>query len=150
LKLSDHFTLEELILSNTAVRAGLDNTPPADVAKNLVTLASGLELVRIALGGLPIHVTSGYRSVRLNQMVGGTARSMHVQGLAADIVCPDYGNPFQVCEAIAAAGIAFDQLIHEFGHWCHIGFAAPGTKPRDELLTIRSAAIGYELGLSNV
>ena len=28
--LSDHFTLEELCKSQTALRSGIDNTPPAD------------------------------------------------------------------------------------------------------------------------
>ena len=82
--LSAHFSLEELTASEVAARAGIDNTPSAEVVRNLARLAEGLELVRVALGNKPVHVTSGYRSARLNQMVGGSKNSMHIQGLAAD------------------------------------------------------------------
>ena len=72
--LSAHFSLEELTASEVAARADIDNTPSAEVLRNLKRLAEGLELVRVALGNKPVHVTSGYRSARLNQMVGGCRR----------------------------------------------------------------------------
>jgi len=74
--LSEHFSLEELTASEVAARAGIDNTPSAETMRNLLRLAAGLELVRAAIGNNPIHVTSGYRSPRLNQMVGGAKNSM--------------------------------------------------------------------------
>ncbi|PYS07765.1 MAG: peptidase M15 [Acidobacteria bacterium] len=148
--LSEHFSLEELTASEVAARAGIDNTPSAEVMRNLLRLAEGLELVRAALGNNPIHVTSGYRSPRLNQMVGGSKNSMHTLGLAADILCPVFGTPLEVCRAIATSGIPADQIIHEFGHWCHVGFAPDGGAARNELLTIANVATGYELGLRNV
>ena len=129
--LSTHFSLEELVASEVATRRGLDNTPPHEVMPNLSRLAEGLELVRAALGNHPIHVTSGYRSPRLNQMIGGAKNSMHTLGLARP-------------------GILIDQVIHEFGRWCHVGFALDGQAARNELLTIANAATGYELGLRNV
>ena len=133
-----------------AARAGIDNTPSAEVMRNLLRLAEGLELVRATLGNNPIHVTSGYRSPRLNQMVGGSKNSMHTLGLAADILCPVFGTPLEVCRAIATSGIPADQIIHEFGRWCHVGFAPDGHAARNELLTIANVATGYELGLRNV
>ena len=51
---------------------------------------------------------------------------MHMRGLAADILCPQFGLPLEVCRAIVAAGIVTDQIIHEFGRWCHVAFPAPG------------------------
>src|SRR2546428_471866 len=48
MNLSTHFSFEELTLSDTAVRAGIDNTPPGQLMPNLVRLAAGLELVRAA------------------------------------------------------------------------------------------------------
>src|SRR2546422_11364123 len=131
-------------------RAGLDNTPPKEVMPNLSRLAEGLELVRAALGNHPIHVSSGYRSPRLNQMIGGAKNSMDTLGLAADILCPAFGPPLQVCRAIASSGIVIDQVIHEFGRWCHVSFALDGHAARNELLTLANAATGYELGLRNV
>src|SRR5437867_10669758 len=113
--LSKHFSLEELTASEVAARAGIDNTPPAEAIRNLVRLAEGLELVRAALGNNAVHVTSGYRSPRLNQMVGGSRHSMHMQGLAADILCPVFGPPLEVCCAIARSSVSADQVIYEFG-----------------------------------
>ena len=148
--LSAHFSLEELTASEVAARADIDNTPSAEVVRNLARLAEGLELVRLALGNKPVHITSGYRSARLNQMVGGSKNSMHIQGLAADILCPAFGPPLEVCRAIARSGIGTDQIIHEFGAWCHVAFPRPGQIGRNELLTIRSVATGAEPGLRDV
>ena len=91
--LSTHFSLEELVASEVATRRGLDNTPPNEVMPNLSRLAEGLDLVRAALVNHPVHVTSGYRSPRLNQMIGGAKNSMHTLGLAANILCPAFGPP---------------------------------------------------------
>ena len=148
--LSAHFSLEELTASEVAARADIDNTPSAEVLRNLKRLAEGLELVRVALGNKPVHVTSGYRSARLNQMVGGSKNSMHIQGLAADILCPAFGPPLEVCRAIAKSAIGTDQIIHEFGQWCHVAFPRPGQIARNELLTIRSVTTGAQLGLHNL
>lgn len=150
MQLTAHFSLEELIASETAARSGVDNTPPANLMPNLRALAEGLEQVRAALGGRAIHVTSGYRCAALNAAIGGAKNSMHMQGLAADILCPAFGVPLEVCRAIVAAKLRPDQVIHEFGKWCHVAFAAPGAKPRGELLTIASAVRGYEAGLKPV
>jgi zinc D-Ala-D-Ala carboxypeptidase len=151
MQLSEHFSREELIASEVAVRSGIDNVPPAEeIEVNLLALAAGLELVRAVLGGKPIHVSSGFRCAALNRAVGGAANSAHMLGLAADILCPQFGSPLEVCRAIDAAGIKTDQIIHEFGHWCHVAFPAPGAPGRGELLTIASAAQGYQVGLNPI
>ena len=150
MQLSTHFSVEELIASETAARAGIDNSPPESLMPNLRALAAGLELVRAALGDRPIHINSGYRCATLNTKIGGAKNSRHMDGLAADILCPAFGMPLEVCRAIVAAGVKPDQVIHEFGKWCHVSFAAAGTAPRGELLTIASAARGYEAGLNPV
>src|SRR5690242_11290128 len=115
MQLSEHFSLEELIASEVAARQGIDNAPSPPIMANLRVLAAGLERVRAALGGKPIHVSSGYRCLALNRAVGGAVRSAHIDGLAADILCPQFGAPLDVCEAIVTAGITTDQIIHEFG-----------------------------------
>lgn len=150
MQLSENFSLEELIASEVAARAGIDNSPSSEIVNNLRTLAQGLELVRHALGNLPIHVNSGFRSPALNAKVGGAKNSAHLSGLAADIVCPQFGSPLDVCRAIASHHIATDQIIHEFGSWCHVAFAAPGQFARNERLTIASSSEGYEHGLNPV
>lgn len=121
MNLSPHFTLHELTFSSTAVRLGVDNTPPADSLTALGILAHGLEEVRELLGH-PMRIDSGYRCTRLNELVGGAKASAHILGYAADFVCPAFGSPLEIVRAIRDSGIAFDQCIEE-GAWVHISFA---------------------------
>ncbi|TSP13968.1 D-Ala-D-Ala carboxypeptidase family metallohydrolase [Cupriavidus campinensis] len=131
-KLSEHFFLLEFLVSDTAARRGIDNTPSDEVIANLRRVASKLEEIR-ALTKRPIVVTSGYRSLALNRAVGGSKTSAHVQGLAADIHCQPF-TPFELGQMLIDAKIDFDQLIQE-GTWLHVGLAAAGKKPRRQLLT---------------
>jgi hypothetical protein len=133
MKLSEHFTLDELTFSQTAARMGLNNEPPPRIVENLTFLASRLEEIR-ALLKAPMVVSSGYRSPAVNDAVGGAATSQHRFGLAVDFVAPGFGDPFEVAQAIAASGIAFDQLIHEYGKWVHISFVR--NNPRRQALSI--------------
>jgi hypothetical protein len=135
MNLSTHFTLDELVASQTATRLGLDNTPSTEVIANLTRLAQTLEMVRY-LFGAPIVVSSGYRAVPVNAAVGGVASSKHCIGCAVDFIVPMYGTPLQVAQKISASSARFDQLIHEFGHWVHLGISVPGMPDRMELLTI--------------
>jgi len=121
MKLSIHFTLEELTHSQTADRKGLDNTPNAVALNNLTITACNLEKVRELLGH-PIIISSGYRSPAVNRAVGGVATSAHTQGWAVDFICPAFGTPKQIVDAIKAAGVKVDQCIEE-GTWVHISFA---------------------------
>lgn len=150
MQLTEHFSLEALIASESAIRFGIDNTPPEILIPNVRRLAISLERVQMVLDGKAIHVLSGYRCKELNQRIGGSKHSMHMQGLAADIICPRFGSPLEVCRAIAAANLGVDQIIHEFGKWCHVGWALTGATSRNELLTIAKAETGYEAGLRTV
>ena len=138
MQLTEHFSVEEM----TATQTRIDNTPPQEVMSSLRIVAESMEIVRGALGDRPIHVNSGYRSPEVNTAVGGSKTSAHMQGFACDFICPKFGTPIEVCEAIVAAGIRFDQLIEE-GTWVHISFARP---MRQEVLTKRGP--GYTPGLS--
>ncbi len=133
MNLSPHFTLAEFTVSDTAERKGIDNTPPPDVMPALQKTAQGMEAVRIRLGGAPILVTSGYRSLELNRAIGSRDTSQHVKGEACDFICPRFGTPRMVVDALKDSGIEFDQLILEFGRWVHISFAG---KPRHHVLVI--------------
>jgi hypothetical protein len=135
MKLSDHFTLEEMIASQDASRASIDNNPPAYVYENLKMLAQSAEQVRTLLG-FPMLITSGYRCPALNSLVGSKPTSAHTSGLAIDFHCPEFGIPLEICKAIAASEIPFDQVIHEFGSWCHFAITYKGLMGRKDLLTI--------------
>jgi zinc D-Ala-D-Ala carboxypeptidase len=145
--LSPHFALEEFTLSQTAAREGIANTPDASALRNLQTLANVLEQVRSALGNNSVSISSGYRSKALNTAIGGSSTSAHMSGCAADLTLPAYGSVLQTARAIAASGVAFDQIIYEYGRWVHFGLAAPGTTPRRELLSI-GAQKKYVSGLT--
>ena len=133
--LTDHFTFEELTHSDTAERLGIANTLPVEVAENLTTLAENLEKVRAILGR-PMRISSGFRSQELNAKIGGAQNSAHVQGLAADFTCPQFGTPVAVCRALLrhADLLKWDQLIQE-GSWVHIAFAKDPENARGDVLT---------------
>src|SRR3990167_3933552 len=116
-RLSNNFSLEELTHSETATRKGLDNTPDAETVANLTELALALESVR-GLLGCPLHISSGYRSPKVNAAVGGSSSSAHCRGMAADFTAPQFGSPQEICQEIADSPLQFDQLIFE-GTWAH-------------------------------
>lgn len=138
-QLSAHFSLEEL--TATAHRE-LDNTPSAEVIAALADTARHMEAVRDLLGGLPLHVNSGYRSMAVNRAVGGAATSAHMFGHACDFICPQFGQPISICRAIVLAGVKFDQLIEE-GTWVHLSF---DPRMRGIVLTKKPGG-GYAPGL---
>jgi zinc D-Ala-D-Ala carboxypeptidase len=146
MKISEHFTLEELTFSDVAARLGLDNAATAIVITNLGLVATVMERIRTLLGGKPIVVHSGYRSTRVNQAVGGVATSAHCSGLACDFVCHEFGTPYDVAVTIANSDIEYDQLILEYG-WIHVGIAQEGLLSRREALTKRSPRAAYEVGI---
>src|SRR5438067_12868629 len=119
-QLSQFFTLEEMTLSQTAARLGLDNTPSSSTLSNLSMTANHMDFVRALLGGKPITVSSGYRSPAVNQAVGGAHDSAHMTGYAVDFICPGFGTPLEICRYLAAQPtLNFDQVIQE-GTWVHI------------------------------
>lgn len=114
MKLTPHFTLEEMTFTN---HREFDNTPNVLQINNLQRLAEFLEEVRSLLGK-PIIIDSGFRSPEVNQAVGSTSVSQHLRGCAADFRVPGM-TPAEVVKAIHGADLPFDQLILELT-WTHI------------------------------
>lgn len=138
MKLTDHFTLEELIQSNTAKARGLDNIPSDEQAAYLLKLAvTVLEPAR-ALLGTPMKINSGFRSPALNAAVGGVGKSQHMLGQAADFVTPEMDLNLAY-DAIKNSDIPFDQLIYETkglgSNWIHISCAGEDP-PRRQILSL--------------
>lgn len=150
MNLTKHFELDEFLISETASRLGIDNSPPPEVLTNLMKLALVLEDVR-ALLGKPIIITSGYRSSALNAAVPGSSKtSAHCHGLAVDFISPQFGKPLDVCLAIANSDIHYDQIIHEGGRWVHLGLSKSGEPSRLQKLTAKFPGPKYEIGLVEV
>lgn len=127
MKLSDHFTLEELIYSDTARQNRIDNTPTPEAAANLALLAIHvLEPARKDFGK-PITISSGYRCPKLNRAVGGVATSQHTKGQAADLVCSDLRTLY----AIIKRQDNFDQVLFESNgksQWIHVSYNPDGCR----------------------
>jgi hypothetical protein len=71
----------------------------------------------------------------VNASVGGSKTSQHCKGQAADIRVVGL-TPDQVCQAIIAAKLPFDQVIREFDSWTHVSIAPEGKQPRKMALII--------------
>jgi hypothetical protein len=116
IKLTEHFTLEEL--THTDHRE-FDNTPNDAEKANLERLALFLEEVKEVLNKRVIIVNSAFRCKQVNDAVGSKDTSQHRIGCAADIRVPNM-TPDEVVKAVIASGIAYDQVIREFDRWTHI------------------------------
>ena len=140
--LTPHFSLEELVASDTAEANGIDNTAPLEVQYRLAQLAGKLEDVRALFGGKAITISSGYRCPALNSLVGGAGSSAHLYGCAADFICPEFGTPYMICAYLTdLLGFTYDQLINEEGsgaRWVHLGLPVGSGLPRNQDLTIAS------------
>ncbi len=85
-RVGKHWTWEELTVSPTAKRLGLDNTPPEWAMRNLEWMVRHvLDPLRERYGHDAVRVNSGYRSPAVNRAVGGVPNSMHMSGLALDL-----------------------------------------------------------------
>jgi len=133
-KISEHLELSEVIRSESAKRNGISNMPTLEHIENFKILADKVfEPIREHFG-VPIRISSGYRSAELNKCVNGSATSQHSSGEAIDI---DQDQTTitnkQVFEYIKD-NLAFDQLINEFNYaWVHVSYKANG-KQRGEIL----------------
>lgn len=107
-QVTENFTLEELCHSNTAKSKGMKNTPGTAELINLYKLAENLLQPLRNLYKEAMIVSSGYRSPKVNQMVGGVVNSQHLKGQAADISCE---NPRNLLKLLQKSGLIFDQAI---------------------------------------
>ena len=136
MKLSNSFSLAEMLKSNTALRLGIEEqfSPSKEIINNLTKLSKNvLQPIRDRLE-LPLRVTSGYRCEKLNKAISGSLRSQHVKGEAADIELWIRGkekNAILLDEIINLSfrgKIEFDQLIIEYPvndvpKWIHISYS---------------------------
>jgi len=147
MKLTKNLSLQEMLKSRTATRLGLSNSPSEEHVKNMQALAENIFQPLRDYFGVPIYISSGYRSEALNKAIGGSKSSQHCKGEAMDIDRDGYSQPdnAQIFEYIKK-NLDFDQIIWEFGtqknpEWVHVSHKRDG-KNRAELLVAYKTSYG--------
>jgi hypothetical protein len=144
MKISAHLSLSEVIRSDSAKRHGIDNTPTAEHLENFKLLAEKVfEPIR-AHFGVPIHISSGYRSKALNAFIKGSASSQHCKGEAIDIDMDGSSNGVtnKMIFDFIVSNLEWDQIIWEFGSdsnpdWVHVSYTK-GKNRKQKLKAVRS------------
>ena len=128
-RISKHIAYAEAIHSNTAKRRGIDNTPNEIQVLSMKLLADKIfEPLREWVGG-PIKVNSFFRSVALNEAIGGAASSQHCKGQAIDIDDVYSRKTNADMYHWIQMNLDYDQMIWEFGtdvqpNWIHISYVS--------------------------
>jgi len=127
MNLSKHVTLAEFENSPTATTHGINNQMnESQIATAKVLCEKVFEPLRIHLN-TPIKISSGFRCVQLNKMIGGAKTSQHTKGEAMDLQIGSKGFNF------IKDKLDFDQLIWEFGNdenpsWVHVSYSSRNRK----------------------
>jgi zinc D-Ala-D-Ala carboxypeptidase len=134
IKLSEHFTLDELTLTSRLEYQAQNRILDDRLLQNLRNVAGLLEAVRDIVK-VPIKATSGYRCHALNLAEGSSDRSQHLKGEAADIIPIgiDIGDAFraiwrQVSEHKLEVGqLIFETAVRSYGvaSWIHVSLGSP-------------------------
>ncbi len=129
MKLGTFFSMKEMCRTSTSIT----NLPVTE--QHTVNLTRLVALVLDPLRGDsgPIRVTSGYRSPKVNEAVGGAATSYHMQGLAADIQSDQF-TAYELAERIEFLALPVDKVIVEYGDWVHVQIKPAGETNRTEYL----------------
>lgn len=155
-RLSKYITYGEAIRSESAKRAGIDNTPDKNQLEAMVLVATMIfDEVREFIGA-PLYVASFFRSFALNAIVpGASAGSQHMNGEAIDIDCDTYGHGTnKMVFDFIVKNLEFDQIIWEYGtrdnpDWVHVSFVkGPGKRNRKKITRcIRDSKTGQPVYL---
>ena len=137
--MTEHFTLNEFLRSDTASKYNINNKPNKEQLDNLSFVAEQLEIIR-SYYNKPMFITSGFRTKELNTLLKGSKTSQHMQGLAVDIKLKskEENKIFfnLVNKLIKENQIKVYQLIDEYNYkWVHIGFSQ--TNPKGQVLHLK-------------
>jgi hypothetical protein len=133
MNLSKSFTLNELIKSQEATRLGIDNTPNEEHILNLKLLCENVLQPIRDYYGMPVSVSSGYRSAKLCEAIGSSSKSQHTKGQAADFEI--FGVANKDLADFVVKNLDYDQCILEFWNenepnsgWVHCSFNSSGNR----------------------
>jgi hypothetical protein len=143
MQLSKNLALAEVMRSETAKRKGISNMPTPEHIENFKLLAEKVFQPIRDHFGVPIILSSGYRSKALNTAVGGALSSQHCTGEAIDIDMD--GTTVKNAEVFnfIKDNLNFDQLIWEFGtdsnpDWVHVSYESTGKQRKQILKAVKS------------
>jgi len=138
MQLSKNLVLAEVMRSETAKRKGISNMPTPEHIENFKKLAENVFQPIRDHFGVPIYISSGYRSKALNKAIGGSLTSQHCQGEAIDIDMDGTSITNKQIFDFIKDNLVFDQMIWEFGTdknpgWVHVSYESTG-KQRKQIL----------------
>ena len=144
MQLSKNLSLAEVMRSETAKRKGISNMPTPEHIENFKLLAENVFQPIREHFGVPIHISSGYRSKALNTAVGGSLSSQHCSGEAIDIDMDGTSVTNAQIFNYIKDNLNFDQMIWEFGtdtnpDWVHVSYESTGKQRKQILKAIKSA-----------
>ena len=143
MQLSKNLSLAEVMRSETAKRKGISNMPTPEHIENFKKLAENVFQPIREHFGVPIHISSGYRSKALNTAVGGSLSSQHCTGEAIDIDMDGTSITNKQVFDFIRQNVNFDQMIWEFGtdanpDWVHVSYNSDGPQRKQILKAVKS------------
>jgi zinc D-Ala-D-Ala carboxypeptidase len=150
MQLSTNLALSEVTRSETAKRKGISNMPTPEHIENFKKLAEKVFQPIREHFGVPIRISSGYRSEALNKAIGGAGKmvngkyvpsSQHCTGEAIDIDMDGTSITNKQVFDYIKDNLDFDQLIAEFPvnenpAWVHVSYESTG-KQRKQILVAK-------------
>jgi hypothetical protein len=142
MQLSKNLSLAEVMRSETAKRKGVSNMPTPEHIENFKKLAEKVFQPIREHFGVPIHISSGYRSAALNKAVGGSSSSQHCTGEAIDIDMDGTSITNKQIFDFIKEHLEFDQMIWEFGtstnpDWVHVSYESTGKQRKQVLRAVK-------------
>jgi zinc D-Ala-D-Ala carboxypeptidase len=143
MQLSKNLALAEVIRSETAKRKGISNMPTPQHIENFKKLAENVFQPIREHFGVPIYISSGYRSKALNTAVGGSLSSQHCSGEAIDIDMDGTSITNKQIFDFIKENLNFDQMIWEFGtdtnpDWVHVSYKSTGKQRKQILKAVKA------------
>jgi hypothetical protein len=147
MRISAHISYAEATKSADAIRRGLPNVPDAEELECMRTVADKVFEPLRERFGVPIRITSFFRSEEVNRAIGGSVTSDHCKGRAIDMDMDGTGwavtnrDLFQHIRE----HLPFDQLIWEHGDndqpdWVHVSYREGANRKQ----VLRAYRVGKE------
>jgi len=134
--ISKYITYLEATTSQTATRKGIVNIPGDKELINMQLVGIRVFDVIRKHFKTPLRVSSLYRSLLLNNSIGGSKTSQHVKGQAIDIQGTGKVTNKMIFDYIKE-NLDFDQLINEYNYsWVHVSYVSK-EKNRKQILNIK-------------